>query len=656
MNESIVKDLGAVTAYASAVEGGYTGTYEEFCKLEAGFAEAAAEVKANADKVSADKASAANSASSAAASASNASASASNASASASASASSAKDAAASATEAKKLEAGFAEAATEVIDARTGYDGTAYTTLGTAIRTQVNNLSNDIAHIFGTSSDNIDVFVPEHIQGAFIDKKGNTDPFTKQEYYTDYFSVEENSFLIIQACTYEDRRVAFYDTNKKFIKTLETPTKNTDIDNLAYYGVYVETTGYIRMSLGLNWAKPCIAIKNIDNDSIIGHIHTELLKNREIILNVGKDYEYKTLRSAVDAINTKYLGCKIVINLYDSINIRTEYSDEELLNHNTFPNSYYLGIILPKNTTLIGKGKDITISLNWDGERNKTHNNELSILNLCGDISISNIKFTGTNLRYLIHQDGHSEKTTDMHAFYKNCTFDAKNDTGSCVGVGIGDMSTIDFEDCVFIQDTKNNWLLNGHLDAKNTPAKITATRCDFIGNVNTVMEFGKMSDIFSIESQIVLNDCYTQSPIDMAKGMVDGLNVVYKGSCIGGRPVILNSSLVEENPYKYFRLGCIFALNSTTSTIEKYEPVALGEAGIEPIDGKKFYGIAMETIGAKEIGLVNTRGNIPLAILNLDANIGDFIGVVNNNFVVVSDISTAIGRVIYKNYLTLFN
>ena len=45
---STTKDLGAVTAYASAVEGGYTGTYEDFCKLEAGFAEAAAQVKADA--------------------------------------------------------------------------------------------------------------------------------------------------------------------------------------------------------------------------------------------------------------------------------------------------------------------------------------------------------------------------------------------------------------------------------------------------------------------------------------------------------------------------------------------------------------------------------------------------------------------------------
>lgn len=39
------------------------------------------------------------------------------------------------------------ESSAEVIDARTGYDGTAYDTLGTAIRTQVNNLNDDIVQL-----------------------------------------------------------------------------------------------------------------------------------------------------------------------------------------------------------------------------------------------------------------------------------------------------------------------------------------------------------------------------------------------------------------------------------------------------------------------------------------------------------------------------
>ena len=39
------------------------------------------------------------------------------------------------------------ESSAEVVDARTGYDGTAYDTLGTAIRTQVSELKGDIDEI-----------------------------------------------------------------------------------------------------------------------------------------------------------------------------------------------------------------------------------------------------------------------------------------------------------------------------------------------------------------------------------------------------------------------------------------------------------------------------------------------------------------------------
>ena len=44
-------NAGVVTAYGSAVQGGYTGTYEQFCLDQAGFAENAALVEAAAEAV-----------------------------------------------------------------------------------------------------------------------------------------------------------------------------------------------------------------------------------------------------------------------------------------------------------------------------------------------------------------------------------------------------------------------------------------------------------------------------------------------------------------------------------------------------------------------------------------------------------------------------
>ena len=44
-NEPLRYNAGVVTAYGAAVRGGYTGTYEDFCRQQAGYAESAAAVE-----------------------------------------------------------------------------------------------------------------------------------------------------------------------------------------------------------------------------------------------------------------------------------------------------------------------------------------------------------------------------------------------------------------------------------------------------------------------------------------------------------------------------------------------------------------------------------------------------------------------------------
>ena len=45
IREPIVKDMGIASAYGAAVRGGYTGTYEDFCRQQAGYAQSAAAVE-----------------------------------------------------------------------------------------------------------------------------------------------------------------------------------------------------------------------------------------------------------------------------------------------------------------------------------------------------------------------------------------------------------------------------------------------------------------------------------------------------------------------------------------------------------------------------------------------------------------------------------
>lgn len=120
---TIVKDLGAVSAYAYAVEQGYTGTEEEFAELMASYATVAQSAAASATEAAQSATAAAGSASSASGSAatattkaSEAATSATNAGASATAAAGSASSAADSAAAAATYETNTARSATAAAD------------------------------------------------------------------------------------------------------------------------------------------------------------------------------------------------------------------------------------------------------------------------------------------------------------------------------------------------------------------------------------------------------------------------------------------------------------------------------------------------------------------------------------------------------------
>lgn len=121
---SINKKLGPVTAYASAVAGGYTGTYDEFCRDQANFAKNATKVQS--DRVASEAAAGAATAAKTAAAASEKNAAASKAAAASSqtaaeaakAAAETSKTAAAASASAAKASETAAAASAESIDFR----------------------------------------------------------------------------------------------------------------------------------------------------------------------------------------------------------------------------------------------------------------------------------------------------------------------------------------------------------------------------------------------------------------------------------------------------------------------------------------------------------------------------------------------------------
>ena len=105
------------------------------------------------------------------------------------------------------------ESSAEVVDARNGYDGTTYDTLGTAIRSQVSELKSDLSNItdggfFGVEFD--------YIEGGYIDSITGEVVSYETWKYTDFIDISERENNAIYLMTDGVKSVynVFYDANK----------------------------------------------------------------------------------------------------------------------------------------------------------------------------------------------------------------------------------------------------------------------------------------------------------------------------------------------------------------------------------------------------------------------------------------------------------
>lgn len=107
------------------------------------------------------------------------------------------------------------ESSAEVVDARTGYDGTAYNTLGTAIRTQANNLKEDLRNLVYKDFELTPSKYIEYFTGILY-TYGIGDLLA-----TDFIEISKlSSHICLYGLEYNednDAGIAFYDSSKKYI-------------------------------------------------------------------------------------------------------------------------------------------------------------------------------------------------------------------------------------------------------------------------------------------------------------------------------------------------------------------------------------------------------------------------------------------------------
>ena len=164
-----------------------------------------------------------------------------------------------------KLEGGSTTGDAELIDARIGADGVVYSNLGTSIRTQLNNINNDIENIIGYNVK----YNYNYTEGGYIDDT-NGDIVTYDNWkYTDYILIDDNikSLNVFTTLKGSYGYNAFYDANKSLISNFRVDAPTVKIPTGAkYFRVSVTSNAHTKITNSFE------SLKEISNNLIKNYI------------------------------------------------------------------------------------------------------------------------------------------------------------------------------------------------------------------------------------------------------------------------------------------------------------------------------------------------------------------------------------------------
>ena len=247
---------------------------------------------------------------------------------------------------------------------------------------------------------------------------------------------------------------------------------------------------------------------------------------KTIILEVGTNKQYTTLRSALDI--TWQDDKKYEIRLFKDIVLTDEYTNEELMQRWVNPQGVtrYAGVYVNKNVKIIGIGQRI-ISLDWEGS---DHSNYISVLNTYDTFKAENITFVGKNVRYCIHQSEDSLLDAPI-SYYKNCKFVTETITASYsvtaidFGFGTNDNCEIHFDNCIFDNLNSDKDLVLGHCNGvKGYSCRFFFDNCQMLGSRYSL----RIGYENSASNYVFINNCYFKSKVLIYTFNSNGKNYYY--------------------------------------------------------------------------------------------------------------------------------
>ena len=175
---------------------------------------------------------------------------------------------------------------------------------------------------------------------------------------------------------------------------------------------------------------------------------------KPIVLTVGTGKMYTNLRTALEYAEQR-ANEKIRYEVYlypGTYDTLSYYTAEEIAA------SGFYGLFVTNGVSLIGVGQrsEIVLTATMDTSTyNETKRNDVSTLNIFGNVTVKNVTIKAENIRYAVHDDtGMLTEHSDIH-YFEDVTFYGENLTSGgggqrSYGAGGGNMKKLHFKNCDF--------------------------------------------------------------------------------------------------------------------------------------------------------------------------------------------------------------